>query len=71
MIKYIVFFGFIFIFIGSIVLYQKLGLFKRFYHDVLRWHEPIDEWEFDGCNVHSVCKYCGKKIMRDSQGNWF
>lgn len=71
MIEYIVFFGFIFVCIGSGILYCKFGLFKTFYHDVLKWHEPIDEWEFDGCNVHSVCKYCGKEIMRDSQGNWF
>lgn len=71
MIELIVLFSFILIFFVPIILYEKFGLFKTFYHDVLGWHEPIDEYEFDGCNLHSVCKYCGKEIMRDSQGNWF
>lgn len=52
-------------------LYSKFGYFKRFYHDILEWHEPTDECWWDGCTVHSKCKYCGKEIMRDSQGNWF
>lgn len=63
-------FGLSFIIFAPMILYFDFGWFKGFYHDVLGWHEPIDEWEFDGC-VHSVCKYCGKEIMRDSQGNWF
>lgn len=60
-----------FIIFAPMTLYFKFGWFKGFYHDVLKWHEPIDEWEFDGCNVHSVCKHCGKEITRDSHGNWF
>lgn len=63
--------GLSFIIFTPIILYLKFGLFKVFYHDILQWHEPSDECEFDGCNVHSVCKYCGKEIMMDSQGNWF
>lgn len=70
MIKYIAFFGFIFVCIGSAILYHKFGLFKTFYHDVLKWHEPTTIW-FDRCYIHSVCKHCGKEIMRDSRGNWF
>ena len=38
----------------------------------LGWHDGegrIDS--FDGCNVHSTCSVCGKKVMLDSQGNWF
>ena len=60
-----------FIFFVPIILYEKFGWFKWFYHDVLQWHEPIDEFEFDGCNAKSVCKHCGKEIMMDSHGNWF
>jgi hypothetical protein len=62
---------FAFIFYGSVILYHKFGLFKTFYHDVLGWHEPTDEREFDGCSLHSRCKHCGREIMQDSQGNWF
>lgn len=29
---------------------QKL---KRFFHDYLGWHEPIDEVGFDGCRAES------------------
>lgn len=37
----------------------------------LGWHKPIMEIRgFDGASIHSTCKYCGKKIMRDSQGRW-
>lgn len=54
-----------------IFLYSKFGLFKRFYHDLLGWHEPKDILSFDGCSNHSICKYCNKKIMQDGQGNWW
>lgn len=63
--------GLSFIIFAPIVLYEKFGWFKVFYHDVLGWHKPIDKEWFDGCNTHSHCKYCGKEIMQDSQGNWF
>lgn len=29
-------------------LYSKFGYFKRFYHDILKWHEPTDECWWDG-----------------------
>ena len=63
---------FIIIWIGSI-LYLLFGLFRFFYHDILNWHKPADDEikKFDGCNIHCICKYCGKEIMQDSQGNWF
>lgn len=57
--------------IGS-CLYFWRGWFKFFYHDILGWHRPDNSPQsFDGCSVHARCKYCGKDIMQDSQGNWF
>lgn len=57
---------------GVVYLISKGKIFKRFYHDILEWHLPSDEpQEFDGCNIHTKCKICGKSIMQDSQGNWF
>lgn len=41
------------------------------FHDIMGWHEPDDSTFFDGCSVHSRCRYCKKEIMQDSQGNWF
>ena len=58
--------------LGSL-LFLGLGWFKFFYHDLLKWHKPnrdAKQW-YDGCSVHASCKYCGKEIMQDSQGNWF
>ena len=53
-------------------IYLMTGLFKWFYHDVLEWHLPISESErFKGISNCAVCKHCGKRIMQDSQGNWF
>ena len=63
--------GLSFVFFAPMILYLEFGWFKWFYHDVLGWHEPTDEKEFDGCSLNSKCKYCGKEIMQDSQGNWF
>ena len=46
---------------------------KWFFHDILGWHEPDPEEGIDirGINIHAKCKYCGKDIIKDSQGNWF
>ena len=60
----------ILIFITSI-LYSYTGIGKQFYHNILHWHKPNDIKNFDGCSFNSKCKYCGKEIMQDSQGNWF
>lgn len=45
-------------------LYWWTGLFKFYYHNFLGWHKPDD-------SVQCKCRYCGKDIMQDSQGNWF
>ena len=42
------------------------------FHDVFGWHDgngaiPI----FDGCSFVSRCSYCGRRVLLDSQGNWF
>ena len=57
---------------GAIYLRSKGHVFNWLYHNVMGWHLPDNEpQEFDGCNVHAHCKFCRKKIMQDSQGNWF
>jgi len=39
--------------------------------DRLGWHLMPKELSSDGFNVIGKCPRCGKKIMQDSQGNWF
>lgn len=47
-------------------------IFGRFFHRFLDWHFPDDSPQtFDGVNIHARCRFCGKRIMQDSQGNWF
>lgn len=54
-------------------MYLKFGWFKFIYHDKFGWHLPRKDikTEYDGCNNHNICKYCGKHILQDSQGGWF
>ena len=58
-------------FIISSILYSNYGTCKRLFHDILHWHEPNDKIYLNGINLESKCKYCGKEIIQDSQGNWF
>lgn len=53
--------------------YFKFGFCKKFFHDVLGWHTPTETEKntFIGCSMRNHCKFCGKEIMKDSQGNWF
>lgn len=78
---------FIYIFIFLMALYLLTWLFEIiylihpfkflawFYHRILGWHKhkhKPDKTQFnDGCSFHSHCRFCGKEIMQDSQGNWF
>lgn len=64
--------------IGALLFYilggerfYKIPFTKVLYHDILGWHYPKKEVGFDGCSYISCCAICNKKIMQDSQGNWF
>ena len=38
----------------------------------LGWHNGDNgDQFFDGCSTHGRCTRCDKKVMLDSQGNWF
>lgn len=52
-------------------MYKRYGAFVWFFHDYLGWHQSEESEEyFDGSEMHSRCKWCGKYITQDSQGNW-
>ena len=62
-----------FLFLVGAGLYLAFGWFKGLFHDLLLWHKPSlssPRW-FEGYSVHARCKYCGKEIVEDGQGNWF
>ena len=50
---------------------EEMGLFRRFTHNVLGWHAPNDTVTPVGINLVSYCRYCDRRILQDSQGNWF
>lgn len=60
----------LFLLIGG-VFYSRKGWNKKFFHDVMGWHEPTKNVTFNGVRYCSRCKYCKKRIMQDRQGNWF
>lgn len=35
------------------------------------WHLRPNAIGFDGCSPNGTCPRCDKKVMQDSQGNWF
>lgn len=39
--------------------------------NVWGWHKAPKEQGFDGCSRNGICPICGKKVLQDSQGNWF
>ena len=53
------------------ILYFAFGWNKWLFHNILGWHKPIKKKTFSGIAIISKCKYCGKEIAQDSQGNWF
>lgn len=58
-------------FFGIIYLIHPFKFLAWFYHGILGWHKPDKTQYNDGCSFHSHCRFCGKEIMKDSQGNWF
>lgn len=44
--------------------------FGKFFCKWFHWHSPTII-KIGGVNTKSKCKYCGREIMLDSQGNWF
>lgn len=43
---------------------------KSIGHDVFGWHDCTPTG-FDGASMVGKCKYCGKKCLMDSTGDWF
>ena len=52
-------------------LLEPMGLFRRFTHNFLGWHEPNEMITQLGINRVSYCKFCDRRILQDSQGGWF
>lgn len=44
---------------------------RKFLHDKLKWGYPAYKTASDSFQPIYVCKFCGKDLAQDSQGNWF
>lgn len=67
----ILFFGIIMLTTGICYMLSGGKLFNKVYHDYFEWHLPINSIGFDGLSFCSHCKFCGRRILQDSQGSWF
>jgi hypothetical protein len=44
----------------------------KFAHDKLGWGYPTKGIEgFDGASFEAHCRFCGQKLLMDSNGDWF
>lgn len=39
--------------------------------DFWGWHKAPTQQGFDGASFNGKCPRCGRKVLQDSQGNWF
>lgn len=64
------------ILLGIVVLasiFSIIGCFSssEWFCTVMSWHRAPAKVGFDGISLNGVCPRCGKKVLQDSQGNWF
>ena len=48
-----------------------MSKWRWFWHDVMQWLRPSGAYSFDGVSVGTTCRDCPRRILMDSQGNWF
>ncbi|MGI9143607.1 MAG: hypothetical protein ACR2IJ_10515 [Fluviibacter sp.] len=60
------------IFLAVIFIFGIIGkIFPKFGHRVFKWHYVSNIDGFDGASNFAKCDYCGKKVLQDSNGDWF
>jgi hypothetical protein len=48
-----------------------LKWWRQFRCDTLDWHTSCGIGECDGASFISRCAYCNRRILMDSNGDWF
>ncbi len=43
----------------------------KWFCDHMGWHLAPIAQGFDGCSYNGECPRCDKRVLQDSQGNWF
>jgi len=66
---------FLYLFLIAGILFMLCGIFNKYlpkwFCDHMGWHLAPNNQNFDGCSFEGVCPRCKKKVLQDSQGNWF
>ena len=57
--------------LGLIIVPFFNSKLPKWFCDKMGWHLKPESLEFDGCSYVGICPRCGKKVLQDSQGNWF
>lgn len=69
-----IFFSVVFL-VGLCILIAMLMINKKstdkWFCEKLGWHKCPEQFTFDGCSLQGICPRCGKRVLLDSQGNWF
>ena len=50
------------------IMRKRIGLW---FCRVMDWHRRPTEVGHDGCSFSGVCPRCQRRVLQDSQGNWF
>lgn len=64
---YVIVFLLVMIGIDKLDYKNKLKFFCKF----PGWHKAPLKQGFDGASFHGKCPRCGKKVLQDSNGDWF
>lgn len=59
------------LFFGSIILVIFNKHLPVWFCHKMGWHLAPNAQGFDGCSFNGICPRCKKKVLQDSQGNWF
>jgi len=46
-------------------------MWQRLIHYWLDWHLNVEQIGNDGCSFTGQCRVCKRRVLQDSQGNWF
>lgn len=64
------------IFIIIFIIFATLSIVDKFSNSTffcnkIGWHKAPLKQGFDGCSSNGTCPRCGKKVLQDSNGDWF
>jgi hypothetical protein len=50
---------------------KRRRAFRLWFCRCMEWHRAPAAQGFDGCSLNGCCSVCERRVLLDSQGNWF